>query len=464
MGYLTSVRIDGTRVNMRNDMVSFGRTALDASAIAVELSRDGDTVGKMEAWTAADYDMLEDMINRIFDMGLVRLLFSATNSVVNVLEKNGELDDTFKSLFESMVNSEEYTEYELQEFIQAGYAAIRVFTNHNIIRSDLVNSLEILRVLFYEGMYRDIRNITRDFNDPDELEVAIDGFVERHSAQNYRNVQRLTDTFFNFSLTRALLTYVQVHDIDGTIRKVNIAPLFSIPLAYALRIDQEDVASLSTSAGENTKWTGDESVSSEAARLIANLVESLLGVSQVLNSESEEMTDVLAELNVVPLANALDVLTNSQGTRRFMRAVILRFLPDEQGSLELGEMASLDMNIVIDVLKEQLSPDNAKDIEWLPILNGLRSMAIFTLYARDYDFVIDRENVADLIKNAELILDLISNPIIRPNFVWTEHPSYFFGNDYYEVLNDALNDLVAEESISREFADRLLLLFGLGEE
>ena len=429
VSYLANVRLGKnesgvTRVNLRNDLVKSVHVVKDGAAIAVELSRDGSLVDRMENWTSSDYRALQNMVDNIFEIDLVRMLFGYTEVLVDVLEREGTFDDTITGL-----GSGDGFAAQDPEFTPAVYEVIRTFTRPSQLRSDLKNLIEMARLLFAKGdvnagFYYDIRDIIDSANNVEvatQKAEALATKLERvHRGSN--NAERLMKTFFDMSLVRA------VFDIEG------LSSLYRVPLADALELESEKVVFV-TGEMTNARW---DQVSRDAGQLLINVIRSVSCIVAVANGEGN-VEDRIQQMDITSLAAVLDTLTNSQGIGTFMRAVIVKQLDDA----DLGEMGDFDTGSIIKTLQDKL--ESGKHIDWMAELELIRSMAVFIAGLGDLGNLTPAD-LADLLKNignsllGDVVLDLV-NDMLEDTGIRFDVPSEHIGEFFY-ILGDAAGTLV----------------------
>ena len=441
MGYLSQVQAGGGGVNVRNDIVNAGRVTMDAVAIAAEFSRDGSLTDKVGDWAEQDFRALERTVYRIFNIGLVRMAFTFSGELVNIAQNHGVLDGMFNSISEE------------DGFAEAGYSALRIFTDRELMRDDLLNVIDVARSLFLRtngaNLYDDLSAVLDNFNEPDALQVAVDNFNARHTEQS---VRRLTDAIFRFELVRAFLT------------DESLTLLYRIPLADALNVDRDNVV---LRAAEDTNWYN---VSRDSAALIIDLVNSMHSISELAGGEGE-IEARIGDLSVDGIAGVLGTLTNTESIGQTMRAVIVSFIGDND--FALGEMAGMDMDeVVIGRIVTELESD--KYIDWKTVLESLQSMAVFALTigdGGDLDYNKLRgllEGAADNPMMAEIVTELISTTVrdsaninISVDDDASQQFVYIMGGNSEALMNLFGGD--DNDGLSTSNPDELLEIFGGAE-
>ena len=452
-GYLSEVKVGRNKINVQNDLIKTGMVARDAVAIAIEVGRDGSITDKAGNWSTNDYRALENMITRIFNIDFVKFSFNQMEALVTVAERRGMLDSTLKSVLSSSTEQED-----IDKFVAAAYDGIRIFTSHTKMRDDLINTIRICEIVFARNstsMYSDIRAIVNNFNKPQNLENAVDRFIETHGTGNNNRVQRLVNAFFSFNLVREL--------VAGE----SLVYLYKVPLANALSIEKSE---LTLNADANTNWND---VSIQGAQLVTDLARSMVSVSKVMNDTEKPLAERLEEdLDVKSVAGVLDTLTNSKGIGGFMRAILLSQIDNlALGNMDGGDMGSFDMNSVTRPITTKL--ESEADIPWEEMLTSIQKMAVFMLNISSGDAnLMDPDTLRDLLYSvaeipmvAEIVTGLLSETIssatddkvklkvdddIAPEFIQA-----IIG------AADALMDIFTDDGdLSFEDPEQLLDLFG----
>lgn len=304
MGYLSTVRAEGTRVNMRNDMVNIGKLVNDGLAVAVEVTRDGGIVTRMQDWYADDYQALQEVVNRIFDIGIVRFALSMTGVLVDILEDNGTLDDAFLTLASNSAN-ERYTdiqvEYnggyryltEAEAFVRTGYATVRAFTNPDTVAREINNLIDNIKIAFTTTMYNDLRRVV---NGNDLMQSIVDLDV-RPVATVLNNVTNST-TLGNF-ITELALTHLRGFDSnDGGMGGVDMSDITNV---FIDELESED----------GFDWLPIlESVQSIAVFIIG-VTNILNDIDEILNSGNPmELADRVVELILEDVGNLDWIIDN----------------------------------------------------------------------------------------------------------------------------------------------------------
>jgi len=325
VSYLSIVRAKKHSVNLRSDLIRIAHVAQDGMAVAADVQRDGDLITKFEKdWKQKDYEELKKIVDKVFKIGLVQLIFKYSEGVIDAIEENETLNG---------VGSFIEDEGDRAEFTSALYEGLRIMTMDNI-KNDFKNAIDLMRLLFAEGYYSDIMEVvdaTR--NDAEDGAIASastslsdklkkDGVnniasfnIDNAAHVEKTNAYKLVNRLLGFKLFQELLKEGDEHDASA---------LYRIPLAQVLKMDKEDVTFGVSGA---TNWGA---VSVDGARLLINILGVVPRVIDIQNSVTaaevaDDYVGVLGDLDdelISSLAGVLDILTNSAGIGKFLRSAI----------------------------------------------------------------------------------------------------------------------------------------------
>ena len=415
MGYLSTIRTKGHTINVKNDLINFGRTASDGVAIAVNLTSEGDFLEKIQSWTPNDYEIIEKMIARVFDSDIIKSSLGYTNDIVGVLEDNKALDSTFEQVPGAEGDD---------DFVKAAYDGICVLGNAANIKNDLTDVVEICKILFAQGadnevygLYYKIKdvidNIGTEGQSSGDLSAAINALVDKLAAPfdkkhptNGNNAKKLMSTIFDFKILRALLTPGE----DG----YDLTSLYTVPVSSLL--DMDDLGKDDIKISKQINWDG---ISNDSANLLVELLKSFNDLSGVIFADGDDVIDNICSMSVDNIADVLDTLTNSADIGKLVRKLAVKGID----SIDISdtEESFIDVNEVVNRFKEQLDSDPVYNpIEWKSMLELIQKAVKFISKAQDF------ENI-DIDEFSSLLQSIIGNPI--------------FGDLVANALTNAINDI-----------------------
>ncbi|MDR0461908.1 MAG: hypothetical protein LBG88_01070 [Christensenellaceae bacterium] len=142
-GYLTTVKGAGKKVNVASDLEKICQTAKDGVAIMIEMNRievdTSETEGElgiiqklpklMEQFSDADYAALRNMVDRIFKIKTVQVVFGYANGLIDALETAHTLDSMFDGISDAPT------------FRHDAYTALKAITDCNKLSADIKSLL-----------------------------------------------------------------------------------------------------------------------------------------------------------------------------------------------------------------------------------------------------------------------------------------------------------------------------------
>jgi len=461
MSYLSTVRMDkktvgvkttGVKsVNLRNDFIKFTHVAKDAAAILVELDREGEMIDKVENLKSSDYKALQKMVDNIFDIKFVHLVFGYSELLVDVFEDDGTLDSSINGLGD-------YSEKD-DEFKPAVYEVIRTFTKATKLRDDLKNSIEIARLFFAKGdanagFFYDIKGIINE-KDAQKASAAAEAFAVKLEGTDKKNANanKLTKAFFDLNLVRALF--------GGE----DLSALYRVPVADALKMENPKDVVFVADAMTDAKWN---QVSKDAGQLLVDLVRSASCITTMVNGEGK-LEERIEAMDVVSLGGVLNTLTNSKGIGTFTRALIVKYIGDLENNDDFSDSDGFNTDAIFGKIKAKLETD--APIDWVKELETIKSMAIFIIGMGDLNDL-TAEDLKKLLKSigdsellADIALDLINDMLFDIGIQFNVDDAYI--GDFLGILGDTAETLVKlfneDSEMNPEDADDLLAMLGGGD-
>jgi hypothetical protein len=129
--YLTTVRADGHKVTVAQDIEKLGALAKDGMSVAIEFNgaqySDKEGMDKMIAILEDEknFNAINAMLNRIFDIKFVQGAFDYAGKIIDGFAKEGTLDENFAKISEE------------EGFNAKAYAALKEVTSYKNLRADL---------------------------------------------------------------------------------------------------------------------------------------------------------------------------------------------------------------------------------------------------------------------------------------------------------------------------------------
>jgi len=431
VSYLSRVETKKHDVNLKNDLTKITHIAADMLAITYELTREGEIIDKVEQWETKEYQALQRLVDRIFQVDFVILCFEYTGEIVDVLEDEKMLDDRVGGIYDD------------PGFTPAVYEGIRTFTKATKLRDDLKSFIEIARLCFAKGndgvgFFYDVKAIIDNFDDTAKAQDACDALAKKLSSNSktgqvvaHANLKANIADTNAYKITKA---FFGLHLIQALLNNESLENLYKVPLSDVLDIEQDKI----TITSPNTNW---DNVSKDSAKLLIDLVRAASDVIAVAKGEGDMETRI-SEMNVEAIGDVLDTLTNGKGIGKFVRQVLLKNI--DKLTKEMGDDSSpIKMDSIVDTLKAKL--DNDDDIDWKKELEIIRKMAVFVLGIGNIEGL-DPKDLGELLKLigdsmlGDVALDLV-NEMLADTGVAFEIPSEYIG-PFFGILGDAAGTLV----------------------
>jgi hypothetical protein len=190
VGYLSQVRTEKHSVNLRNDLMGFGRATSDTLAVIAEFTRAGNMKDKVEMWKDADYKMLKGMVENLFGIGVVNVVLDYASDIAGVLEENGTLDDMFEGIGGN-------------EFIAKGYQSLKAFGTEGALRDDLIDFVDMAK-LYIKRVLDTVDGVGGDGSFGDRISAfdkdAVAGVLD--TVTNSRTIGRLVRSLISVQLDK----------------------------------------------------------------------------------------------------------------------------------------------------------------------------------------------------------------------------------------------------------------------
>ena len=336
VSYLTNVKTSKHKVNIKSDLVDISHTAFDVMAIGIEISRDGDFIDdKITNWEHREYQAIQTMLDRIFNLGLVQMAYSYNDQAVSALKKDEALDDLFDDIDADK---------------NAGYDLLTEMSSLNSVRSDLFNVLSLVRIIFENNgaLYYGIKDLSDNFDEPAKLDKSINNLVGKNgvlSKNNNEVAKELTSTFFRLNFVRTMFDPA-------------FSGVYTKPIADALNIEREDAV---IEAGENTNWEdGPDSVAAVSANILVNTIGILGEMSNLM--DEQDLSIRLTNFDTKKMGSVLWDLTNRRGIGHIIRKAIYVNIAD----VDLGENGGTAIETIKGEVNHPLGMDHK--IDWEDVL------------------------------------------------------------------------------------------------
>ncbi|MCL2755468.1 MAG: CvpA family protein [Firmicutes bacterium] len=406
-GYLTTIRTSNNpNVNLRQDVMRGFEVQADFVAIWQNFfDEEGnrlDTAEVLKELPQSYYNAIGATIRKLFDIEFVRLLANAGEGVAGFLEEIDFFEDF--QIFEGDAQdaAEQARIDELNERFNDAIIASFRHMNANFIRNDLVNTVEVLRVLFtqtrefngnYYNLFEALRSVVDGFNDDGDMDEASSKLAVFLSGNTQETaVYRLLSQVFNMGVFSQILT------TSPTQTGTDTFDIVRVPLMLFLDLEEADVDFPFT-------WN---TTAYDLTRMFNSGVAVFTEIADIINSD-EDILDLIADLDdsiLINIGEVLNILTMEINFSPIVRAVVSNFINDIDFDFELGVEDEIE-----DLVNEILDRLETGDIDWRAQLVALKDLIIIAQEILNFD----GNNLGD-------ILDII------------------FGDDLFDILKD--NDLI----------------------
>ncbi|MCL2228834.1 MAG: hypothetical protein FWC00_03320 [Firmicutes bacterium] len=364
--YLTTVRV-GTpegrqRIHVKSDIVNIGRTVMDVVAIVDDINRDDSGfASRAERWSAEDFDAIENTVERVLNISIVRVLLGFGDQLVPILREEGMLDE----MFLDMANiSENAPLSERQPVLDAGYNFVGRIASFEAISEDLLNIVNVLRDLFYtpygsNALWSDLSEIFDNFDDTDAVYDASRNLVG--TTEQEARFRGLINTIFNFNIVSALFSE-------------DLAPFYQPMLADMFGINDVECEDTRADMRANLVLTNAQT---DFGNLFVALVDSISTVSDLASAPDmfEFIRDDLEPKRNEGIVEVFNILTNSDSIGRIMRTILWSQLAGlNADDMELGIAPESVQNMIDDLVEILSSTPSENPIEWYSILTAMQSM------------------------------------------------------------------------------------------
>lgn len=360
ISYLSSFKVNGQKINLKNDATYGIRLFKDITAVYQEFSDERSFMEVIESWDEDEYAFVKSVIERVFSVTFVQLIFESSDAVVDIVNDTGVIDGKLDRFDEAGHEG---------DFQASAVKALKDILTSEKIKHDLLNAVDLMQALFRIkevnlpgdtvedlSIYRSMKAVFNAFKDNGDVKAEAEKLTALLESARKGNSVTQTNPNIAFDLMKAIFGFNFVQEIlaDDT-----ISQLYQKPIEKYVPNVSEGKAVFNFDFGTAEKAN---LVYLEMAELLVNVSDCLGVVSGLIGDDMMDSLSKMGPDDIGAFAGLMASLTNSEIIGTFVRNLAIGFLDSSKVAGLIGEFDALKDVDLFGAIIQKLDPDN-KDLD-----------------------------------------------------------------------------------------------------